>query len=431
MLNTIKYTLADLVRLPGIIIWSLAFPIILMSVFSMMFGPLDDMSDFDPIRIAVVEAEGDTEAAGANAEASTPAGETVAANVPAAEAAAANAPAVSEEEAFASFMEAVSTGDDRLFDVETAPSAQAAEELVLNSRDTDDALIGYVQLADGKPEVHIADDLSANAMDYTEASILTTAMDEYTSKAQLLKDIMAENPTALANQRVLDSLQDTLSATQVVDVTRNQPKESVRYYFALLGMAALFGGSVSLTAFQRMRPNISALGARRAVGGLSHGKAVAATLIACWIMNFACLTIAYLFMRYVIGIDFGGRDLACLGVTATASLTALSLGCAVSAIPKMPESAKSGLLTGIVCFASLFAGLYGQPTMELADMVAANAPWAAWINPAAQISQAFYSVMYYDSLVPLLTHVGALLIMAAVLFALSVGSLRRQRYASI
>lgn len=409
MLNTIKYTLAELFRLPGIIIWSLAFPIILMTVFSMMFGPLDEMNYFDPIPIVMVDpsdANGDT---ASDAFSSEP----------------------MDEKAFTSFMNAVSSGDDRLFDIQTAPTAQAAEKLVLDSRDSDKPFIGYVQLKAGKPKVSIVDGFSANSMEYTDGSILTMVMDEYLAKTQLLKTIGAENPSALANQSIIDSIQETLKATKVVDVTRNQPKESVRYYFALLGMAALFGGSVSLTAFQRMRPNISALGARRAVGALSHRKAVEATLIACWIMNFVCLTIAYLFMRYIIGIDFGGRDIACLLVTATASLTALSLGCAVSAIPKMPESAKSGLLTAIVCFASLFAGLYGQPTMELADMIAANAPWATWINPATQISQAFYSIMYYDNFTPLFIHLVALLVMAAVLFILSVGSLRRQRYASI
>ncbi len=89
------------------------------------------------------------------------------------------------------------------------------------------------------------------------------------------------------------------------------------------------------------------------------------------------------------------------------------------------------MLTGIVCFASMFAGLYGQPTMQLADAIAASAPWTTWINPAAQIAQAFYSVMYYDSLGPLLTHIAALLVMSAVLLGLSVRSLRRQRYASL
>ena len=136
-------------------------------------------------------------------------------------------------------------------------------------------------------------------------------------------------------------------------------------------------------------------------------------------------------MRYVAGIDFGGRDGACLITTAIAALTATALGCAISAIPKVPESGKSGILTGIVCFASLFAGLYGEPTMELADMVSANFPVLDYVNPAIQISQAFYSIMYYDSLAPMIGHLVVLLVMALVLFALSAQSLRRQRYASL
>lgn len=399
MLNTIKYTVSELVRMPGIMIWSLVFPLVLMGFFYMMFSSLDEMADFEPFRVVVVEAQ-DSESP--------------------------------DDAAFASFVEAVSTGEDRLFSAERATSAKDAEKMVRDSLSTDEPLLGYVELVDGTPVLHVPDSISdIQSMEYTDAKILAMVMDEYTAKASLLKDVLASDPGALADPLVAKSLYSMEDVTEVVDVTRNQPKETVRYYFALLGMAALFGGSVGLVAFQRMRPNLSALGARRAVGGLSHGKAVTATLIGCWTINFACLTIAYLAMRYVVGIDFGGRDLACLAVTAVASLTALSLGCAVSSIPKVPEEGKSGMLTGIVCFASLFAGLYGQPTMEMADMIAANAPWSTWVNPASQISQAFYSIMYYDSLTPLATHLAALLVMAAVLFALSVRSLRRQRYASI
>lgn len=407
MLNTIKCTLMELVRLPGIMVWSLAFPLILMGIFSMMFGPLEDMAAFDPIRIAVVEVDegmGDADG-GSNA-------------------------AVAEAQAFAAFMDAVSTGEDRLFQMERADTAAEAERMVREAGE-DDPLLGYVQLVDGVPEVHITDALSRNSMDSTGALILTTVMDEYVVKAALLKGLLADDPAALADPAVTASIFAGMEATEVVDVTRDQPKETVRYYFALLGMAALFGASVSLVACQRMRPNLSALGARRSVGGLSYGKAMAGTLIACWILNFGCLAIAYGALRFGIGISFGGRGGACLAVVAAASLMALTLGCAVSAIPKIPESSKSGILTMIACFSALFAGLYGQPTMELADMIAVNAPWVTWINPASQIAQGFYSVMYYDSLAPLFAHLGALAAMAAVFFALAVGSLRRQRYASI
>lgn len=401
MLNTIKYTISDLIRMPGIMIWSLVFPLVLMGFFYMMFSSLDEMADFETINMVVVE----------DAEATSP-----------------------DEVAFSSFIDTISDPDDedRLFNVEYVTNPHHAEEMIRDSSSSDDPYIGFVQLVDGTPVVHVPDDISsAQSMAFTNVTILRTVMDEYNAKAHLLKEILASNPQALSDPLVMESIYAKEDLTEVVDVTRNQPKETVRYYFALLGMAALFGGSVGLVAFQRMRPNLSALGARRAVGGLSHGKAVAATLIGCWIINFVCLSIAYFVMRFIVGIDFGGRDVASLAVIATASLTALSLGCAISAIPNVPEEGKSGMLTGIVCFASLFAGLYGQPTMELADMIAANAPWSTWINPATQISQAFYSIMYYDSLVPLLTHLAALLIMAAILFALSVRSLRRQRYASI
>ncbi len=410
MLNTIKCTVLTLLRTPGVMVWSLAFPLIMLGIFSMMFSSLDDMADMDPAPLAAVRPAADADAnASGNADGM----------------------AAAKAEAFESLMDAVSTGDDRLFTLMWAASAQEAEELVRASLADERPLLGYVELVDGVPVAHVRDSLSVHTMESAEALILTTVLDEYAARTELAAQLLADDPAALADPQVAASLYGSVQATEQVEVTHNQPKESVRYYFALMGMAALFGGSVGLVAVQRMRPNASALGARRAVSGLSHGRAMAATLFACWLVNFACLTVAVLVMRFVVGVDFGNREGACLAVTAAASLTALSLGCAVSAIPKLPESTKSGILTGVVCFASLFAGLYGQPTMELADMVAASAPWAAWVNPAAQIAQAFYSVMYYDSFGPLLVHVGTLLVMAAVLFLLAVGSLRRQRYASI
>lgn len=49
MWNTFKYTILELVRMPGVLVWALAFPLILSTVFMMMFGPLDDQSEIDPI----------------------------------------------------------------------------------------------------------------------------------------------------------------------------------------------------------------------------------------------------------------------------------------------------------------------------------------------------------------------------------------------
>ena len=77
-----------------------------------------------------------------------------------------------------------------------------------------------------------------------------------------------------------------------------------------------------MIAICRTQPNLSALGARRAVGALSRAKTLTATLAASWVLTFACIAIAYLYIRFVAGVDFGGRDAICIAVIAAAALTA-------------------------------------------------------------------------------------------------------------
>ena len=55
----------------------------------------------------------------------------------------------------------------------------------------------------------------------------------------------------------------------------------------------------------------------------------------------------------------------------------------------------------------------------------------ASLNPAKVVTDTFYSLYYYDSLVPFAEKVGLLLAMTAVVFAVSALFVRRQRYASL
>lgn len=398
MFNTFKYTLLWLLRTPGTMLWALLFPLVLASVFIMMFGPLDDQANFDPIPVVAVESDDSPEADG-----------------------------------FATFMEAMGEGDDEeaLFAVTWASNAEEAIQLLSDHSDSDNPFVGYVQLVDGTPQAFVTGNTTPDGMGNLKSSILVLAMNEYAARAHLVTTMVDEDPAALSNPEVVESIAEPLRATIQIQVTESQPKESTRFYYALLGMAALFGGGIGLITCQRLKANTSALGARRSVGGTSHIAATLATLLATWLLTFCCLTIAYGYMRFVGQVDFGNHSAECLIGIAAASLVATSLGCAISAIPHVPESGKDGILTGIVCFASFFAGLYGQPTMHIADTISANFPLLDYLNPAAQISQMFYAIMYYDTSGPFFGHVIALLVMAAVLFTLSANSLRRRRYASL
>lgn len=406
MFNVFKGTLLTLAREKAIFIWSLAFPLILSTMFVFMFSNMDDAGQFEPIRTAVVTDANYDDAQG-----------------------------------FAEMVDTLAEpGDDQMLEIVRVTSEDEALALM---RDTatggstangglNEGVIGYLMVnADGEPSVHVRGGAAPESIDSANQSILKVIVDNYLRNTALIEDAARENPAALSNPDTVAQLLEVQDITEKVEVTHNPPKESVRFYFALLGMAALFGGQVGMIAICRTQPNLSALGARRALGATSRTKTLVATLGASWVLSFACLAVAYVYIRLVAGVDFDGRDMACIVVLAASSLLATAFGTLLGSIAQIDEGVKGGLLSGIVCIASLFAGLYGSPVMEMADAVNAAVPALQYVNPAVQISQTFYSLMYYDTYQRTIEHVLVLLAMTAVLFAISSLFIRRQRYASL
>lgn len=425
MFNTYKYTILSLIRTPGVIIWLILFPLFMASIFSMMFSGIDEQSEVTKVNVVVVEP----------------------ANTP-------------EGNAFRGFIEAISqsgedANDDKAANSEKAVSSdEAASNGILNTTfvdnaeeakclvlanddakedDEDNSYSGYVELnEDGIPSVHLVPPTSYSGIGSVQNSILVLLMDNYTANAALVKDLFSKDPAALMkNPAIFEKLLEPVSATKQVQLTHFKPKESVRYYFALLGMSGMFGASAALFAINRMRANSSALGARRNVSATSHTTMITATFLASWTICFACLLLAFAYMKFVIGVDFGDRDAMCIGAIALSSLCAVSLGCAVSTIPKIPANAKDGIISAIVCLGALFAGLYGTFAMDLANIISANFPIGEIINPVADVAQTFYTILYFDSLQPFFKQIAILACMSVVFFAISVNSFRRTRYASL
>lgn len=419
MLSTFKYTIVTLFRTPSIMIWALAFPIILSSCFVMMFEGLQSDATLDPIPVIVVDDQ-----------------------------------QYRDSEAFRTYVETLSD-EEGLLDIRFEPTLADAKDALAASEKAEagaqaivatDAEDGesasseyegfFVQAVisldgEGLPGVIISSVADPTDLSLLKRQLIVEMMDLYRSRASMVEGIIETDPMKMADPAFVSSLFSIPDITEKVQLTANAPLESVRYYYALLGMAALMGGQGALAAVLALLPNAEALGARRSVSGLSRARSLAGTMLGSWAVSFVCLIIAYVYMRVVCDVDFGGRDAMSLLTIAVSALAATALGAAIAVIPKVPNPAKGGILTGITCFAALFAGLYGQPTMRLADSVSAAFPAAELVNPAVQISQAFYSLMYYDSYLPCLMHLGVLLIMVVVLFALSASSLRRVRYASL
>ena len=392
MWNVFKGALTVLTRKRELFVWSLAFPIILSTMFMFMFSNLDSSTAFDPVPTGVV------------------------------------ADAAYKGSAFADVVDELgASGDDQLLAVHAFATADEARE-ALSAGD----VLGIVSVdAEGTPLLVVTPSSGGVGVEQIGRTVLGTVVDTYVRNADLVAGIAADNPLALADPNRVEEALSRGSVTEQVSLTHAAPTESVRYYYALLGMAALFCGQMGMLAICETQPNLSALGARRALGATSRGKTLAATLAASWLVSFACLIVAFLYMRFAVGIDFSGREGLCVAAIAAAALLSTALGTLLGSLPKVGLGVKTGLLTALTCFLSLFAGLYGEPCMALADSIARSFPALASINPAKVITDVFYSLYYYDSLVPFAQKIGILLAIAAALFAVSALFIRRQRYASL
>jgi ABC-2 type transport system permease protein len=393
MRSTFIYTLKALLRERGIIIWVILFPLVLSTLFNSMFSNLEkEAYQLNPIPCAVVDD---------GSQSSQP---------------------------FSQMIDALSSDSgNSLLDAVHVDSVEDAQNLLQEG-----SVVGYIQLdSEGTPSLTVSPVVNPNSMDAVNRTVLADVVNNYIRSKATIESIAADDPGALANSSIMQSLYQTETYTRQISITHSTSAQSVRYFYALLGFSTLMAATVGLQAIIRTQPNLSPLGARRAVGGLSRTRTLAATIAASWLLAFAGLLLGFAYMRYALGIDFGGRDAACIAGIGMGSLVSTALGTCIGAIPKIRDGAKGGIITGLTCILSLFAGLYGTPSLNLADEVARNAPLLSALNPAKQVSDLFYSLYFYPDYDPFFHCMLGLAAIAAIFAVIAAILMRRQRYASL
>ncbi|WP_302718473.1 ABC transporter permease [uncultured Senegalimassilia sp.] len=400
------HTVRMLVRQRDVLVWVIAFPLVLATLFHVMFANFDEYYRADPVSCAVVADE--------NYHAT-------------------------RAMFFREMLQQVSVeGDDQLLDVHEAANADEARNLVLSG----DAAAVITVDDEGLPSMDVSP-LASRTLDQT---IVRAVLDRYRQLYAEMKQVFLAQAGAAdlqapptdaqleafaqtpgADQAVQAFMADAVG-TQQVDVLRVASSGTVRYYYALMGFAALMSITVAIHSVSAVRANTSAVGARRQVSGTSVTRQLAVSMAASFAVVFACLLLAFAYMRLVLGVEFGGRDGLAVVAIAACALMSVGFGAVLGALPGMPVAGKVGLATGITCLCALFAGLYGEPAMQLADQISQTAPWAVLINPAAQAANAFYDLTYYDSLAPFFSTVGVLVAMAAAFFVAAALLMRGHNY---
>ena len=386
MFTSFKSSLISLVRDPALLVWALAFPIIMTCIFMGMFSGLSDAYDAVGSRLGVVEDD--------NYEAALGLDETI--------------QAISDP-----------SSEDRICDLTYFSTAEEAE-----SAERDGNIDIYLTVdGEGTPELH-ASQWSLSDDGSLPTSVLVEVLDSYLHTREALADVAEKRPDLLAFGEALAAFRADAVKTVQLEATKNAPDPGVRYYYALLAMTAGMGATAAVISVKRLLAPVSALGARLSACAVPRWRMLLGALLASWLCQLGCLVLATLFMWGVGGVNFGDNPLGVAGALVATS----AMGCAAGAFLGTFTHMETGVVSAITCLLSLFTGLYGTAAQEFADNFEATMPLLAHANPLWQTANCFYSLLYYDTPDVFLASCATLAGMALAFVALAALRMRRLSY---
>ena len=375
MLKQMKYALLTKLRNPSIVFWPFLFPLALATLMYFAIGQMDQ-ADFETVPAAVVvEKEG----------------------------AAVNS--------FLTFVDAM----------------DESSGLIRAEKMTEEAALQALEKGEAEGIFYVGSDvrLTVSGNGFPE-SILQSVLASYQSGEEAVKDIARLHPAGM--QDALEKMKEYDTAVNQVSLGGTTIDGNVQIFYALIGMACLYGCFIGFGCALWLQANLTALAARRCVAPVHRLKLILTEFGAGFLVHFANMIVLLAYMRYVLKLEFTGSFAEMTGLVLVGSMFGVSMGIFVGSLGKVGEGIRIGILLGISMSLSFLAGLMDA---SVKDAVEQHAPVLSRVNPAALISDALYCINVYDAPERFADNMVILIIMSALMVGGAFLIVRRERYGSI
>lgn len=384
--HNFKYSLKILLKNKSLIFWTFAFPILLGTLFNMAFSNIEKSEKLSIIDIAII-----------------------------------NSDEFDNDKIFKETMQTLSDDNNKnkIFNI-TYTDISKAKKLLLNEEIT-----GYLKFNENNIDIIV------NSSGINE-TILRSIVDEIEREKEVINTLVKKETekgntdyTAIYNKIAL--LLNNSNAT-LKDISNKNLSYTMIEYYTLVAMAVLYGALISMNVVNYKLANMNSVGKRTAVSKVGKGKLLLGSLLASYIVQMLSLLILLVYTIFVLKVDYGSDIIHVILLIAIGSLASLTLGLGVSTMLKTNENAKTGILIAITMLWSTLSGMMGITTKYVIDK---NIPILNILNPANMITDAFYSLYYYDTLNRFYSNIISLLVFSLIMIIISYESLRRQKYDSI
>lgn len=374
-LRTYGYCLLRTARQKYQLFWSIAFPIILGTLFKVSFGDLNETEYmFHQVPVAYV----------------------------------------AEENAQEEFEELLGQleSENKLIKVQAVEEAKA-EEL----------------LREGEVEGIFKDNGEITLIVKEEGiatSILKSIQEQYQQVVKAFSNIAAEHPENLG--AVADGIGQEWNYLKETDTIDNDMDMMKDFFYALIAMNCLYGCLAGVGCAVAFKADLSHLAARRVASSTNRFVILLADVLAKITAQFVCSLIGAGYLEYALGIHLGQEKGRIALIILVGSAIGVMTGIFVGSIGKLKENAKEGICLGVTMLNCFLAGLMVNGMYQFVEQ---HAPVINRINPAALIVKAFYSLNIYDTYT---RYHQCMITLAGITVLLCIGSyllVRRERYASI
>ena len=241
MLTSIRTSVLTLVRDKSLLVWTLAFPLIMTCIFMAMFSGFDDAYSLVGSRLGIVR----------NAQ-----------------------------------YESVKGLDDMLTSLAKAPKNSRictltyyASEKDARNAAADGAIDSYLTVSsDGTPALHVSQaSIAANSS--RPATVLSAAINSYVRTSDAIASASKKSPELAAKGAVQAAYLGNSVQIKHFSATKNAPDSYASFYFALLAMTAGMGAMSAALTTKKLLPTASAVGARQALSSTPRWRMLVGALL--------------------------------------------------------------------------------------------------------------------------------------------------------
>lgn len=367
-----------LLKNKALIFWSLFFPLVLGTLFSLAFSNLFSSILFDPFEIAVVSDDN-----------------------------------YNKEGNLKYIIEYLSSdSDDKIFITTYVAHENEALELLLNNK-----IVGYIIVSE-KIEI-------ASTTNSIETTIMKSVVDEYYQTYSLIANITEYNPSIIAND-IMEAINEDVN--YFTDISNKNVDFTIIYFYTLIGMMCLYGGFFGMDAVCETEANLSKRAARMSVSPRKK-LAVLLTFLLCGLLiHYLEILILLGYLVIVLGVNFGNQLGYILLLSLCGSLAGITMGIFIGSSTKKSQMIKTAIIVSVSMVCSFLSGMM---VWTMKYIINQHIPFLNMINPVALITDGLYALYYYETFTRYFTNVIGLLIFSVVMVALSYLFIRRKKYGSI